>query len=387
MKKVLLVALTISVLHTSAQKLNQTILDSIINQSQRTNSNALLVYRDGKLVYKNYFGKPVQPIEAMSASKSIVSIAIGLLMDKGYLENIDVPVAKFYPEWRQGNKKNITVRHLLDHTSGIQNVPNAGIEIEVAPDVIQLALCAELDDMPGKRFSYNNKASNLLSGIVEKASGLPLDKFLQQHLFTHLAIKDFSWMKDKAGNPLGMSGFQVLPEDLAKIGLLMLNKGKWNDKQVLSEQWIDQMFSPSEGDINYGFEWWLLYEKQVLVVDDNLLQPVRAGGDTAAYQLLQKLEGKYAGGMNEMRTRAESLFTKTELAIAAKALSAIPQATWKIESSGPIVGYVASGYLGQNLVIIPAKKLVVVRMITSENFKKIPGNSQFAQLRTLAKQL
>lgn len=173
------------------QELNQKILDSIIEQSEKTNTDALLIYRDNKIVYKNYFGKPVQQIEAMSATKSVISLAIGLLIDKGFLKDINEPVSKFYPEWRQGRKKNITIKHLLEHTSGLQNVTNAGIEVEVAPDVVQLALAAELDAEPGTTYSYNNKATNLLAGIVEKASGMKMDEFLRKKSFRENRRKRF----------------------------------------------------------------------------------------------------------------------------------------------------------------------------------------------------
>ena len=138
MKRLLIILILCSSQRSPAQDLNKAILDSIIRQSERTNSNALLIYQEGKPIYKNYFGNSVQLIEAMSASKSIVSIAIGLLIDKGLIKSIDEPVYTLYPEWKQGNKKNITIRHLLNHTSGLQNVPNAGIEIEVTPDVLSL---------------------------------------------------------------------------------------------------------------------------------------------------------------------------------------------------------------------------------------------------------
>lgn len=371
----------------TGQPLNTTILDSIINQSERTNSNALLIYRDSELVYKNYFGKPVIPIEAMSASKSVVSIAIGLIIDKGFVKSIDEPVYSLYPEWQQGNKKNITIRHLLNHTSGLQNVRNAGVEIEVAPDVIQLALCAELDAVPGNQFSYNNKASNLLSGIVEKASGLPLDKFLNKHLFTYMGIKNFSWVKDKKGNPLGMSGFYVLPEDFGKLGLLIMNKGNWKGQQLLSEKWIDQMMSPSDLDTNYGLEWWLLYEKQAVVINDSFLASINTPVDTATFKLLQRLKGVYDGGMNDLKSKARSIYSKEELTSIGKVLSSVPQKNWRIQNIGNIIGFVASGYLGQNLIIIPDRKIIVVRMITSESFKQVPNNSEFAQLKALAKEL
>lgn len=387
MKKILLLGFVMMCLATSGQEPKQAVLDSIIRQSERTNSNALLIYKDNQLVYTNHFGNVNQPIEAMSASKSIVSLAVGLLVDKGFIKSIDEPVFTLYPEWKQGNKKFITIRHLLDHTSGIQNVPNAGVEIEVAPDVIQLALCAELVSYPGEQFSYNNKASNLLSGIVEKASGLPLNKFLDKHLFSLMGIENFSWATDKAGNPLGMSGFQVMPEDLLKIGILVMNKGQWEGKQLVSEEWIKRMLTPAGQGSNYGFEWWLMYEDKALVVDDEFLLPLRSSVDSATYRLLEKLTGRHPGGMNGLRQKAMSLYNREELMAVAKVLATIPEGNMKMENSGRVIGYVARGYLGQNLIIMPDKQLVVVRMITADNFRKVPNNSQFGQLENLVKEL
>jgi CubicO group peptidase (beta-lactamase class C family) len=370
-----------------SQSVNKIILDSIINQSQRTNADALIIYKDNKIVHKNYFNKPVQKIEAMSASKSVVSIGIGLLLDKGFIKSIDDSVSNYYPEWRQGNKKYITIRHLLNHTSGLQNVPNAGVEIEVAPDVIQLALCAELDALPGTTFSYNNKASNLLTGIVKKASGLDFDQFLSKYLFKEMGINDFFWRKDKSGNPLGMAGLNIYPEDFAKLGQLILNKGKWNGKQLLSEDWIKQMVMPFEEKGNYGFEWWVMYERQSMEIDDAMLNELKPKMDSTTFQLMQKLKGKYENGMADIRAKAISVYTPDEIQNVGKALATVSPSQFKMVNEGKIIGYVASGYLGQFLIIIPEKNIVVVKMITSDSFKKIPNNSDFSQIRALAYQL
>ena len=158
----------------NAQNLNKSVLDSIIRQCERTNSNALLIYQKGKPIYKNYFGKPIEKIEAMSATKSVVSIAMGILLDKGYIDSLDQLVYTIYPEWKQGNKKLITIRQLLEHSSGMQNVPNAGDEVEIAPDIIQLALCAELDDVPCLPHHLTIKISVMSGGLLMKISIMPL---------------------------------------------------------------------------------------------------------------------------------------------------------------------------------------------------------------------
>ena len=370
----------------NAQKLNKPILDSIIRQCVKTNSNALLIYQKGKPVYKNYFGKPIEKIEAMSATKSVVSIAMGILLDKKFIDSLDQPVYTIYPEWKQGNKKLITIRHLMNHSSGMQNVMNAGEEVEVAPDIVQLALCAELEDIPGIRFSYNNKACNLLSGIIEKTSKLKLDKFLSKYLFNDLGIKDFTWRTDDKGNPYAMAGLIIYPEDFAKFGLLMLNQGNWNGKQLISKDWINEMLTPSEKNNNYGLQWWLTSEKQYYALDDAFFASIKDKTDQITFDLVQKLKGNYKE-MSGIGVKARSIYTPEELKLVGKLMQNIPPSNWRIENEGEILNYGARGYLGQDLIIITKKDLVIVTMINAENYKKVPKNPGFQNLHVLVNEL
>ena len=150
-----------------------------------------MIVKNGRLVADWDFGQPRGPIEAMSATKSIVSLTIGRLIDSGKIKSLDQPVSDFYPEWKQGRKKLITVRHLLSQTSGLQNEPNTTVEIYPSPDFVQLALAAELSDDPGSRFSYNNKAVNLLAGIVQRASGTRWTGISPRRFSSRLGSKTF----------------------------------------------------------------------------------------------------------------------------------------------------------------------------------------------------
>src|SRR5262249_39826503 len=161
-----------------------------------------------------FHGAP-RRIESMSVTKSIVSMAFGRLLALGKLKTLDEPVHTFYPEWRQGRKREITIRQLLTQTSGLQADPMTGTEIDGSPDLVHLALCAELADAPGSRFFYNNKATNLLAGIVHRVSGRRLDEFIKQEIFAPLQISDVRWERDHAGNPDAMSGLEIRPADLA----------------------------------------------------------------------------------------------------------------------------------------------------------------------------
>jgi CubicO group peptidase (beta-lactamase class C family) len=241
-----------------AERIDRTRLETLVAEARGANSDALVVLRNGTLVGEWYFDKARGPIQTMSATKSVVSMAIGQLLDAGRIESLDQPVADFYPEWRQGRKRLVTIRHLLNHTSGLQNVPNAGEEIYPAPDAVQLALAAELSHDPGTHFSYNNKAVNLLGGVVERASGTPLDVYVQDALLMPLCLEGTNWYKDEAGVPHAMAGLEIDALGLATLGQLMLEGGVWKETRLLSEAWVDLSTRPSQGFApNAGLLWWL----------------------------------------------------------------------------------------------------------------------------------
>jgi CubicO group peptidase (beta-lactamase class C family) len=158
---------------------------------------------------------------------------------------------------------------LLSQTSGLQNVLSTVPEINQVPDLVQLARAAELSDDPGCKFSYNNKATNLLAGIVKQASGMRMDQDIGKELFAPLGITDFGWDLDRAGNPHGMSGLKIRAIDLAKIGQLMLDQGLWQGKQVLSEDWVKRSIELSQTLFpRYGLLWWLHFESESLADTD-----------------------------------------------------------------------------------------------------------------------
>lgn len=387
MKSVILLVIGfLSVSGAFSQDLNQTVLDSIVKESDRTNSNALIIYMGEKLVYENYFNKPIQKIDAMSATKSVVSIAVILLLENGYIDSLQQPVYTIYPEWNQGNKKQITIKHLMKHTSGLQNEPNAGIEVEIAPDVIQLALSAELEDLPGSKYSYNNKACNLLAGIIEKTSELKLDRFLDKYLFAPMDITDYSWRTDPSGNPYAMAGLEILPADFAKIGLLMLNNGKWNRRQLISEKGVETMIIPSDKNQMYGLQWWLAFENENYVIDNEFIESISSRMDKKTLSLVEKLKGSYAN-LNEMFGKAKAVFSMEELQVIGKLFGGLSKNDWKIIPGGKLMTYSAIGYLGQYLIIVPDKKIVLVRMIDAENYKTNTNNASLVQLPKLVGKL
>lgn len=113
----------------SQKTIDKKALDTLLKEAKETQSDAVVIYKDGKLYGEYYFGGQPKPVCAMSSTKSISNLAIGKLLTDRLLKSIDQPLTDFYPEWKQGMKKDITIRMLLNHTSGIQNVPIASEEI------------------------------------------------------------------------------------------------------------------------------------------------------------------------------------------------------------------------------------------------------------------
>ncbi len=297
----------------------------------------------------------------MSATKSIVSLAIGRLIDAGKIKSIDQPVCDFYPEWKQGRKKSITIRHLLSQTSGLQNLPTTVPEIYPSPDFVQLALAAELSDDPGSKFSYNNKATNLLAGVVKQASGMRMDQYLGKELFEPLGIKDFGWTLDRAGNPHGMSGLQIRAIDLAKIGQMMLDLGSWKGKQILSKEWVKKSIEPSQELYpSYGLLWWLQFESQTISLTDDYIKYFKNQGMTpASLAKLEALKGKPLEGQAFRNTVPPIIQGDEVIKKKLDELNEVPPLKRVIK--GPLKSFEAQGYLGQFLVVVPRDRIVAVR--------------------------
>jgi CubicO group peptidase (beta-lactamase class C family) len=339
-------------------------LAALIEEARASDSDALVVLRDGKVVVEEYFGRPQGPIETMSATKSVVSLAVGLLLDDGKLRSLDQPVADFFPEWRQGRKQRITVRHLLDHTSGLQNQPTTE-EIYRSPDFVKLALAAELTSEPGAVWSYNNKAVNLLAGVVQAASGERMDRYLQRRLFQPLGITDATWTLDSAGNPHGMSGLQIRPADFARLGQLLLQGGVWEGRRLLSQAWIDTSTLKASQSFNPGnaLLWWRVGGKRkAILLDAEQLEGLRkAGADPALVKQLAPLVGQEVRGEAELVEHVTRVLGPEGMQ---RYVSEVMDKGFRPRSVelAPPTGYTANGYLGQYLVVFPQKRLVAVRL-------------------------
>lgn len=387
MRFVTLIIFVITTHLTVSQNLNQNILDDIKIKAKESHSDAIIIMKDSNVIYSDYFGKENKPLYIASAGKSLVSLAIGKLLDNKKLDSLDQYVSTLYPEWQQGRKKDITLRMLLNHTSGIQNYQNASIELEPAPtykikNIIKLALAAELTDIPGEQFNYNNKAVALLGGIVEKASGKRFDHFFIDAFYKPMNITNYGWVKDKTGNPTTHGAFIIKPEDFIKFGQLILNKGVFKERQIISKSWLETSLKQGQGfDSRFGLLWWRkpAYEKRI--IDDEIWQSwVNTKTPKAFLKKVKPLKGILYETRFDFYNALKKVFGSEWNFILNKNLKASVQSSKRIYSKD-IVAYYAEGFRGNYLVIVPEYHIVAVRCADYKDYnKKTDGFNDFVDL-------
>ena len=334
-------------------------LARLLAAAEKSKTTGLVVLRDGKLVGEWTFGGTHHRTEAMSATKSVVSLAIGLLIDEGKIASVDQPLSTFFPAWSSGRKAKVTLRHLLNHTSGLQAKADTA-DIYAADDFVEYALGAEVSGEPGSNFFYNNKAVNLLAAVVRIASGERMDRYLGSRLFAPLGIEHVGWILDRSGNPHGMAGLQIHPIDFAKIGQLVLDGGVWQGKRVLSAKWVAdstavvaQPYDPSGAML-----WWLQSPDQRKMLGTAELATMKANGaPAAALELARPIVDRPLPSKewNAVMLKPVGSGVLRDAVIAALVSP-------RIVFAAPPDATSAMGYFGQYVAIFPSRQLVVVRM-------------------------
>lgn len=236
--------------------------------------HSVLLVRNGQIVVEEYFQghSADKQHDLRSATKSIRSILVGIAIDKGFIESVDDPISKYLKSHKPAKnpdkrKDEITIRHLLTMSTGLDcndwDKKSAGQEDKVykKKDWIQYTLDLPMVNAPGEVANYCSMGVVLVAEIVSQASGVPIDEFAEQYLFAPLGISNVSWGHTSSGEiiPSGKRLYMT-SRDMAKIGQLLLNKGKWDGTQVVSEGWIAEATTPKTKitGVDYGYLWWII---------------------------------------------------------------------------------------------------------------------------------
>ncbi len=237
------------------------------------NQGRIIIIRNGYLITdynQSYLLKDIHHIH--SCTKSIVSALIGNAIEDGYIKNINHNVLSFFPEYKNiqnldERKKKLTLYHLLTMSSGIQWSDNPNInsnQMSHSPDWGQYVFDQPMIEEPGQVWNYNSGGSQLLSVIIQKTTGKSAQAYATEKIFKPLGITKVNWWKDQQGHSTAGWGLHLSSFDIAKIGYLFLRKGRWQDKQVIPEQWViestknhisvESGFGRGSG---YAYQWWV----------------------------------------------------------------------------------------------------------------------------------
>lgn len=238
------------------------------------NVHSVLIIKDGKLVFEEYFYEHHKNKlhELRSATKSFISALTGIAIEKGFIKNKDEKVLPYFTEYIFKNnteaKKQITIENLLTNQSGLDcdvyNPKAVGNESTMAyeKDWIQYSLDLPMVDGAGGIGQYCSSNPIILGRIIEKATKMTLPDFAKQTLFKEIEIKNFEWhFKPDPSSGETFCQLNLRSRDMAKFGLLYLNNGLWNGKQVISEDWVEQSLNKHSvvAGLDYGYLWWTKY--------------------------------------------------------------------------------------------------------------------------------
>lgn len=241
-------------------------LNQITDYAETSNSSALLVIHQGQLVLERYWGEftPSSTFNAMSMSKTITALLIGIAIDQGDLESELEPVANYIQEWSDDKRHKITIQDLLYMQSGLRNQDNTNnpasdlVKMFAGTDVDAIALKIPAVQEPKQAFDYNNANTQILSEVLERATGERYADYLSNNLWKPLQADNANlWLDRSQGNPKAFCCLFATPRDWARIGQLLLDQGKVNNKQIVGSAWLDKMIQPSPLEAKYGYHIWL----------------------------------------------------------------------------------------------------------------------------------
>jgi CubicO group peptidase (beta-lactamase class C family) len=256
--------------------------------------NSLLIMKDGMLVVEQYFRgwSQEETHQMQSISKSFTSLLLGDAIAKGYIDSVNDPISKYLPEYKSilvGQKEKITIKDLLtmsagldwdEHSTSYNDSNNMRSREMNSADSIEFTLSIPLVYAPGEIFRYSGGYVTVIGEIIKNATGsTSLVDFAGKSSFSKLCITNGYWHKHMDGRQNAAGGLFLRPRDMVKIGQIVLDKGIWNDQQIIDEDWIEESttkhISTNYNDWGeYGYYWW----SKFYYVNDKKYRAIAAKG-------------------------------------------------------------------------------------------------------------
>lgn len=245
----------------------------------RTYTNALLIIKDGKIVYENYRNNTNRQTHFMgwSMTKSITSLLIGAAVEEGRIKSLDDNVVDYLPELRDSAYNGVSIRQVLQMRSGVDyaeryDFANPGVAarnhilalVKNVSRFVDMAKTLKRAHPPGEFFQYKTIDTAVLGLLLERVTdGSNVAAYMAQHLWEPLGAESYGFFimdgEPGIGREFTGAGFNAVLRDYARIGLMMLNGGRVNGKQVIPAYWVKESVKPvgpEKDELDYGYQWW-----------------------------------------------------------------------------------------------------------------------------------
>lgn len=239
---------------------------------------AFLVIRHDSLLFETYRDgwNDTLTSNIYSATKTIVGMLAGIALDEGKIQSLDDPVSRYIPSYRKGMQADVTIRHLLTMSGGMawdeaySSLFSVTTHGYYGNDLYKLVTGLEVCDRPGVQYSYRSGETQLLAFVIEAATGKTLSQYAEEKLWKPMqAERDAYWLLDKQdGDEKAFCCFHTTARDVARFARLMLHRGNWNGRQLVSQAYMDEMMRPAswlkdqwgKDSLNYyGYQTWIMH--------------------------------------------------------------------------------------------------------------------------------
>ncbi|MDH5274951.1 MAG: beta-lactamase family protein [Gammaproteobacteria bacterium] len=238
------------------------VLDKAVDWGATMESHALLVWQGGALQLEHYYpghdAGSITPTQSMH--KSVLALLVGIAIDQGLIRSVDDTAATYVSEWAGDERRDITIRQMLQQASGIDFPGFTGlIRMTLGGNVAPFTFSRGVSEPAGQRFEYNNINPEVLGILIQRVSGKPYSQYLAENLWQYVSEAEGKVLIDSEahGIPITFCCLDAPARTWLRFGLLHLDGGRVGDRQVVPARWMKDVVTPSPTNPNYGYFTWL----------------------------------------------------------------------------------------------------------------------------------
>lgn len=248
------------------------LIDEYIDDFEVSNMISLSITKDHELVYEKFYNSASESFQfnVFSVTKSVTSLLLGIAIDEGYIDSVHDTIDQYIAieEYELPDEfDEITIHHLMIMSSGIlwnsQDLSSEYFGIKSSRDPMEMILSRGVSYEPGSQFNYSDGSAYMMAAIIQNATGKTLLEYAEEKLFEPMNIETYEWKNSMTDVNYGGFDLYLTCEGMQKIGTLVIDKGKYENQQIVSESWIEEATSnfidTGSGGYNksYGYYFWL----------------------------------------------------------------------------------------------------------------------------------